>query len=213
MSQQESDRRTMLEQHLKGRDITDRRVLSAMASVPREDFVPNDLADNAYLDRPLPIGHGQTISQPYIVAYTLQALQLRSGQTVLEIGGGSGYAAAVAARIVDRVISLERLQPLCEQARENLDRAGIDNVEVHCSDGSDGWPPAAPYDRIMAAAAAEQVPEALKDQLADGGCLVIPVGRHHGVQDLLRIRRDQHGSWQKEALSAVRFVPLLSGTD
>ena len=202
----------MVDQHLKARDISDERVLAAMAAVPRELFVPDELADSAYLDQPLPIGHGQTISQPYIVAYTLQALDLSPGQTVLEIGGGSGYAATVAAHIVERVISLERLEPLCEQARSNLDSAGIDNVEVHCSDGTLGWPQAAPYERIMAAAAAERIPAALREQLAEKGLMVIPVGREKGIQALKRIRRAPGADWQEETLSPVRFVPMVSGT-
>lgn len=206
-------RQRMVNEQLLGRDITDQTVLDAMTTVPREHFVPEKLVSSAYLDRPLPIGQGQTISQPYIVASTLQALELKAGQTVLEIGGGSGYAAAVAAVIVERVISLERLEPLCEQARRNLDRAGIGNVDIHCSDGSLGWPESAPYERIMAAAAAEDVPQPLLDQLSVNGLMIIPVGRRLGVQQLLRIQRRGEDDYQRESLSSVRFVPLLSGTD
>lgn len=197
-------REQMVEQQLAGRDITDERVLDAMDRVPRHEFVPDDEAGEAYADRPLPIGHGVTISQPYIVAFMTQALRLRPGDRVLEVGTGSGYAAAVLAELADDVTTIECIGPLADAARERLAPYG-ERVRVVTGDGSGGYPSHAPYDAIVVTAAAPEIPQPLLDQLAAGGRLVIPVGR--GVEQLVRVTRTEHGD-EREDLLPVRFVPL-----
>lgn len=199
----------MVERHLAGRGIDDPRVLEAFRTVPREEFVPQDLVSQAYSDRPLPIGDGQTISQPYIVALTVSALELRGHERVLEIGAGSGYAAAVLGALVSQVFTVERLAPLAEQARERLARLGFRNVHVRCGDGTLGWPEHAPYDAIAVAAGGPEVPRALLEQLAPGGRLVMPVGADETSQMLLRVTREPDGSFRTEPLGEVRFVPLI----
>lgn len=188
--------------------ITDPRVLDAMGAVPREAFVTARDEPSAYDERPLPIGEGQTISQPLIVATMTQALELTGGERVLEVGTGSGYQAAVLRQIVARVISVERLPGLAESARRRLASLGIDGVEVHVADGSLGWPGAGPYDAIVVTAGGPEIPPALLDQLAPGGRLVMPVGRR-AVQHLLRARRSRSGELTVEDLGAVSFVPLI----
>ncbi|MBJ6726951.1 protein-L-isoaspartate(D-aspartate) O-methyltransferase [Geomesophilobacter sediminis] len=195
--------------HLMGRGIDDAAVLRAMREVPREEFVSPGLEASAYDDYPLPIDEGQTISQPYIVAYMTQELQLKAEDRVLEIGTGSGYQAAVLSRIVHRVYSVERLPLLADQARERLRRLGIDNVTVFCSDGTLGLPEHAPYDAMIVTAGAPSVPDALVRQLALGGRLVIPVGRSPLSQELVRVRRAGETEIRTEELCAVRFVPLV----
>jgi protein-L-isoaspartate(D-aspartate) O-methyltransferase len=209
MTHFETLRHLMVEHQLERRGIRDPLVLEAMRRVPREAFVPPELADEAYADGPLPIGEGQTISQPYIVALMVEALELRGGERVLEIGAGTGYAAAVLAEIAAEVYTVERHAPLAREARERLRALGYDHVQLRVGDGSRGWPEHAPYDAIVVAAGAPEVPEALKEQLAVGGRLVIPVGQGRTLQELLRLRRLSETEYQREELGGVRFVPLV----
>jgi len=188
-------------------DIRDERVLAAMASVPREKFVSDDLRAFAYDNRPLPIGHGQTISQPLIVAMMTEALDLRGDEKVLELGTGSGYQAAILAELTARVVTVERIAPLAEGAATVLAELGYHNVQVHLADDSLGWPEEAPYEGIVVTAAAPDVPPALIEQLATQGRLVIPVGAHD-VQELLLITNSPSGLTTKR-LGPCRFVPLL----
>ncbi|MBU0621984.1 MAG: protein-L-isoaspartate(D-aspartate) O-methyltransferase [Gammaproteobacteria bacterium] len=183
-------------------------VLAVMAGVPRHRFVPVEDAYSAYGNFPLPIGHGQTISQPYIVALMTELLALDKRQTVLEVGTGSGYQAAVLAAMAGRVYSIEIVAPLAELAARRLAEAGYANVEVRCGDGSAGWPEHAPYDAIIVTAAAEYVPQALLDQLKPGGRLVIPVGGRYEVQQLQLIGKDSEGALHSRNIEPVRFVPL-----
>lgn len=198
-----------VERDMARRGVTDLKVLAAMAQVPRERFVPPELAHQAYDNTPLPIGKGQTISQPLMVAVMLQALRLEGGERVLEIGTGSGYAAAVLSRIARTVYSVERHDSLAETARSRLAAAGYDNVHVLHGDGTEGWPEHAPYDAIVVAAGGPSVPEPLLEQLAPGGRLVIPVGDTPRGQTLLRVTRDEAGGFDTEDLGGVRFVPLI----
>lgn len=202
------NRDRMVQLQLAGRGIADPRLLEAFRSVPREDFVPAELTEFAFHDTPLPIGDGQTISQPYIVAMTLAALGLRGGERVLEVGTGSGYAAAVLSRLAKEVYSVERLASLADSARERLARLGYDNVQVLCGDGTLGWAEHAPYDAIAVAAGGPEVPRALLNQLAPGGRLVIPVGPDESSQVLMRVTRHDAG-FHSEPLTEVRFVPLI----
>lgn len=199
----------MRERQLVARGIRNPAVLEAMMQVPRERFVPDEHRDLAYADTPLPIGHGQTISQPYIVALMIEALQPGPTDRVLEIGGGSGYAAAVLGRVVGQVVSVERLAPLCEQAGSVLKALGYDNVSVVCADGTVGWTGAAPYEGILVAAGGPEIPRALKAQLVVGGRLVIPVGSERNQQTLIRVTRTGNDEYEVEHLTEVRFVPLI----
>ena len=194
---------------LQQRGIDDARVLEAMAAVPRQFFVPEAHRAHAWDDTPLPIGHEQTISQPYIVALMAQALQLRADDRVLEVGGGCGYAAAVLGRLAGEVWSVERLQALCDSARDRLRRLGCDNVHMLCGDGSVGHAAAAPYDAIVVAAGGPEIPHALKAQLAQGGRLVMPVGSERTQQSLIRVTRLGNDAYEVEHLTEVRFVPLI----
>lgn len=205
----ESQRASMVDYQLRARGIRSTKVLEAMGQVAREKFVPKNMQDCAYDDGPLPIGAGQTISQPYIVALMTEALDLKGGETVLDIGTGSGYAAAVMACIAGQVFSIERIPELAERAARTLASEGFGNVEVHCGDGTMGWPEHQPFEGIIVAAGAPAVPESLKHQLAVGGHLVIPVGSEHSVQALMRITRLAENEFRTEDLGAVRFVPLL----
>jgi protein-L-isoaspartate(D-aspartate) O-methyltransferase len=195
---------------LRRRGITDPAVLRAMDEVPREMFMPESLRDQAYQDHALPIECGQTISQPYVVAYMTELLELQPQHRVLEIGTGSGYQAAVISRIASQVVSIERYRTLAQGARKALDRVGYTNVEVITGDGFEGARHRAPFDRIIVTAAAEEVPQALVDQLAEDGILVLPLGPHSGAQHLVRLRKSGEGVTREE-LIAVRFVPLLPG--
>ncbi|HVV84868.1 MAG TPA: protein-L-isoaspartate(D-aspartate) O-methyltransferase, partial [Kofleriaceae bacterium] len=199
-------RQQMIDRDLVGRGIRDPRVLSAMAGVPREAFLPPELAEFAYDDRPLPIALGQTISQPYIVALMAEALHLRPAETVLEIGTGSGYAAAVLAELAGHVYTIERHPGLADGARAVLDRLGYHQVDVLCADGTLGWPEHAPYDAIVVAAGGPDVPDALREQLALGGRLLIPVGPAR-AQRLVRVTRVGKDEFRREDLGEVRFVP------
>lgn len=203
------ERRRMVAEQLVARGIRSEPVLQAFRAVPRELFVPSDLAAYAYEDRPLPIPADQTISQPYIVALMVEALGLEKRGKVLEIGTGSGYAAAILARIVDHVFSIERIGELADFARANLAAAGLaDAVDVRHADGSDGWPEEAPFDAILVSAGAPEPPQPLVEQLAVGGVLVVPVGRSPTRQKLVRITRTSETRTDRENITDVRFVPL-----
>ncbi len=201
-------RRRMVEQQITGRGIADPLVVKAMQNVPRHLFVEKGLEDQAYSDFPLPIGHKQTISQPFIVAYMTEALKLSSEDRVLEIGTGSGYQAAILAHIVRHVYTVERISDLARTARKALDKAGGYNVHIKVDDGTCGWPDQAPFDAIITTAGAPEIPEDLKKQLAVGGRLVIPVGTQ-GAQVLKRITRRDETRFDEESLLDCRFVPLI----
>lgn len=197
----------MIEEQLRGRDITDRRVLEAMITVPRHLFVPPDLSSFAYSDGPLPIGHGQTISQPYIVALMTQLLALKGPETVLEVGTGSGYQAAVLSYLTAQVYSIERSPELADLARQALDRLGIENVSVRNGDGTKGLPEFAPFQGMVVTAAAPKVPQPLLDQLDSDGRLVLPVGGRDG--QILECWRRDGGEFRVERIAPVAFVPLI----
>jgi protein-L-isoaspartate(D-aspartate) O-methyltransferase len=201
------ERIRMVDEQLRGRDIADERVLAAMERVPRELFVPPELRDRAYKDVALPIGSGQTISQPYMVARIVEELGLDGDEKVLDVGTGSGYQAAVLAQLGEQVHSIERIPELAEQARRNFEAAGVDNVAVHVGDGSRGLPQEAPFDAIAVAAAAPEFPQALYEQLKTGGRLVVPVGRRQG-QRLEVIVRSPEGPAVLRSVPC-RFVPLV----
>jgi protein-L-isoaspartate(D-aspartate) O-methyltransferase len=203
----ESARQKMVDRQLRERGIRSARVLDAMSSVPRHLFVSSAHAPEAYADSPLPIGAGQTISQPYMVAAMADALELKGHEKVLEVGAGSGYQAAVLSLLAREVIAVESVAPLANAARERLARLGYTNVRIEIGDGSQGWPANAPYDGILVSAGAPDVPRPLIEQLADCGRLVIPVGpaKH---QDLIRIVK-RNGGTVRESLLACRFVPLV----
>lgn len=204
-------REAMVERQLIARGIRDPAVLAAMRQVPRERFVPARLARRAYDDSALPLDEGQTISQPYIVALMVEAAGLGPDSQVLEVGAGSGYAAAVIAAVAGQVIAVERLADLAGSARERLAALGCGNVRVICADGSRGWPDAAPYDAILVAATAPKIPEALLGQLVDGGRLIIPVGGGLWGESLVRVTR-RGDRFTQDGLGAVRFVPLIADT-
>jgi len=203
----EGERRLMVEIQLRRRGIRDARVLDAMFRVPRHEFVPPALVRAAYDDRPLPLGDAETISQPYMVAVMTEAVDVRPGDKALEVGTGSGYQAAILAYLGARVYTLERNSVLAASARERLARLGYDGIEVIAGDGSEGYPPAAPYDIIIVTAAAPIVPSALLEQLAEGGRMDIPVGDLHH-QDLLLIIK-QAGEVKTRVLDPCQFVPLI----
>ncbi|MEM1258735.1 MAG: protein-L-isoaspartate(D-aspartate) O-methyltransferase [Bacteroidota bacterium] len=200
-------RKTMVKQQLEGRDIYDARVLNAMLQVPRHAFVPKNKRIYAYSDFPLSIGHKQTISQPYMVAYMTQSLRLGKKDKVLEIGTGSGYQAAILGKLVDTVHTIEIIAPLGEQAKKVLRQLNYTNIEVKIGDGYHGWKAHAPYDAIMVTAGAEKIPEPLLEQLKDGGRLIIPLGPHGGIRDLVLIRKKK-GKITTKTLMQVRFVPF-----
>ncbi|MGE3157127.1 MAG: protein-L-isoaspartate(D-aspartate) O-methyltransferase [Xanthobacteraceae bacterium] len=199
----------MVDQAIQARGVRSPLVLNAMRKVPREAFLPQQLREFAYDDSPLPIDEGQTISQPYIVAFMIEALALKGGERVLEIGAGSGYAAAVLAEIAGEVYTVERLGPLAEKAASTLADLGYGNVHVLHGDGTKGWPDHAPFDGIIVAAGGPKIPESLKEQLKVGGRLVIPVGREQRVQELVRVTRISENEYRSEDLADVRFVPLI----
>jgi protein-L-isoaspartate(D-aspartate) O-methyltransferase len=195
---------------LRQRGIGDQAVLRAMDEVPREHFVAPDYLEAAYGDHALPIACGQTISQPYVVAYMTEQLALRPDHRVLEVGTGSGYQAAVLSRLVREVVSIERYRTLAEAARERLSTLGFNNVEVVVGDGLAGVPDRAPYDRIIVTAAAEEIPQALVEQLAEGGIMLLPLGPQAGTQEIVKLTKTNEGL-TRETLIGVRFVPLLPG--
>lgn len=195
---------------LRRRGISDPAVLRAMDEVPREHFVERTFIDSAYADQALPIACGQTISQPYVVAFMTEHLGVRPDHRVLEVGTGSGYQAAILSRLAREVVSIERYRTLAETARQRLATLGYDNVDVRVGDGLAGVPDRAPYDRIIVTAAAETVPDGLVAELADGGVMVLPLGPHAGPQQLVKLTKGEQGLKQEE-LIGVRFVPLLPG--
>jgi len=195
---------------LRRRGISDQGVLRAMDEVPRDRFVETSFAGSAYADQALPIACGQTISQPYVVAYMTEQLVVRPHHRVLEVGTGSGYQAAVLSRLAGEVISVERYRTLADAARERLKALGYTNVEIVIGDGFAGVPGRAPYDRIIVTAAAETLPQTLLDQLADDGIMILPLGAHDGSQHLIKLTKSQTGT-RRENLIAVRFVPMLPG--
>ena len=199
----------MVKRQLRGRGILDERLLAAFAAVPREAFVAPGLAAHAYADGPLPIGFGQTISQPYIVALMIKAAAVGPDDKVLEVGAGSGYAAAILAKLARSVVAVERVPELAAEARERLSRLGFDNIELVEADGSIGWPDGAPFDVILAAASGREIPDSLTAQLAPGGRLVMPLGAPGAIQHLIAVTRQEDGILARRDLGAVRFVPLI----
>jgi protein-L-isoaspartate(D-aspartate) O-methyltransferase len=199
----------MVNLQIAGRGLSDSHLLQAMREVPREVFVNPELEEFAYEDGPLPIGEGQTISQPYIVAKMIEAAEVSPRNRVLEVGAGSGYASAVLSRIAAKVYAIERHAALAEAAQQRFDRLGYDNIELRVGDGTRGWPEAAPFDAILVAAAGPDVPQALLEQLAIGGRLVIPVGEQRWQQRLRKITRKGETEYELEDLGAVAFVPLI----
>lgn len=208
----ENKRERMLERHLKARGIEDAAVLQAMREVPREAFLPEEMREVAYQDAPLPIGEGQTISQPYIVALMTQLLEPHRSDRVLEVGTGSGYAAAVLSRIVKMVYTVERHPSLVHGAQAVFDRLGYDNIRVRQGDGRFGWPEESPFEAVVVTAAARRIPPALTTQLAVGGRLVIPVGPQD-VQELRLVRRTAENAYDTATRLPVRFVPLVGSQE
>ncbi len=199
------ERDRMVDTQIVGGGITDQRVIAAIRRVPRHRFIPDDESENAYGDFPLPIGHGQTISQPFIVAYMTQALKLQPNEKVLEIGTGSGYQAAILAELGVQGFSMEIVEPLAARAKETLAELGYENVIVRAGDGYQGWPDESPFDAIILTAAPDHIPLPLLEQLAMGGRLILPVGGYS--QNLILIRRTEEG-YQRTELLPVRFVPM-----
>jgi protein-L-isoaspartate(D-aspartate) O-methyltransferase len=206
-----AQRQRMVEQQLKPRDIKDERVLSAMAKVPREEFVPADQRGASYEDGPLPIGYDQTISQPYIVAFMTEQLRPKPSDRALEIGTGSGYQAAILAELVADVYTIEIVQPLSQTAEAALQRLGYKNVHLKVGDGYQGWPEEAPFDAIIVTCAPDKVPQPLVDQLKEGGRMVIPVGERFAQQ--LYLLEKKNGQLKESATLPVRFVPMLRETN
>ena len=198
----------MVAEQIRARGVVDRRVLEAMEKVPREIFVPGGARAEAFEDRPVPIGHGVTISQPYIVGYMTEALKVEASHRVLEIGTGCGYQSAVLAELASRVYSIEVIPELAARARATLEGLGYTNVVIRTGDGHQGWPDEAPFDRILGAAAATDVPPDLVDQLADGGIMVLPIERPLGWQEL-QVLRKRDGRMSTESTLPVRFVPMI----
>src|SRR5712672_708637 len=204
-------RQRMVEQQLKLRGIKDERVLSAMAKVPREEFVPPESRAASYEDGPLPLGYAQTISQPYIVAFMTEQLRPKSSDRVLEIGSGSGYQAAILGELVAEVYTIEIVEPLAKSAEATLHRLGYNNVHIKVGDGYKGWPEEAPFDAIIVTCAPEKVPQPLVDQLKDGGRMVIPVGERFAQQ--LYLLEKKNGQLKESVTLPVRFVPMLRAAE
>ncbi len=208
MTALQAQRDRMVDEQLARRGITDRRVLDAFRRIPRHEFVPPEALLNAHDDSPLSIGDGQTISQPLVVAMTVEKLELRGHERVLEIGTGSGYAAAILGELAREVTTIERIERLATTAADRFARLGMTNIHVHCADGTLGWPPSAPYEAICVAAGAPKPPPALLEQLAIGGRLVLPAGPLD-LQKLIRITRTDATTYVDEDFGPVRFVPLV----
>ena len=206
-------RESMVREQILARGVSNRNVLSALRRVPRHRFVPPSRVRQAYSDHPLPIGNGQTISQPYIVAFMSELLDLRKSHKVLEIGTGCGYQAAVLSVLAGEVYSIEIVEELGVQARERLRTLGYDNVEVKIGNGYAGWPEQAPFDRIILTAAPNELPQALVDQLKPGGRLVAPVGPVYGNQELVVVTKDAQGKVRRESVLPVRFVPMVQAPE
>lgn len=204
-------RKIRLIMKLRRSGITNTAVLAAIERVPRESFVPQPFLDQAYEDRTLPIGHGQTLSQPQIVALMTQALEVKPTHRVLEVGTGSGYQAAVLSLLAREVFTVERYAALLDEALQRFVELGLRNIHARVSDGNWGWPEEAPFDRIMLTAAGQDVPPPLLEQLAPAGIMVLPIGPERGDQELIRLTRTETG-FREEMLAPVRFVPLLTGT-
>jgi protein-L-isoaspartate(D-aspartate) O-methyltransferase len=204
-----AEREAMIERTIRRRGLDDPALLAAFRAVPREAFISADYADHAYDDSPLPIESGQTISQPYIVALTIDAAGIGPGDKVLEVGAGSGYAAAVIGQMAGEVIAIERHGELVDLARQRMQRLNYRNVRVIKGDGSKGCPAEAPFDAIVAAASGSHVPTALVDQLKPGGRIVMPIGEPHSIQSLVKLTKREDGRPDREDLGAVRFVPLI----
>jgi protein-L-isoaspartate(D-aspartate) O-methyltransferase len=204
-----AEREAMVERQIESRGIRDPKILEAFRAVPREAFISEEYADLAYGDHPLPIEAGQTISQPYIVALMMDAAEIKGGDTVLEVGAGSGYAAAVISRIASKVIAIERKGELVRVAQQRMEKLGYDNVEIVEGDGTRGWPDEAPFDAILAAASGSHVPKPWVEQLADGGRIVMPVGEPNWIQKLVKVTKGPSGKLITEDLGGVRFVPLI----
>jgi protein-L-isoaspartate(D-aspartate) O-methyltransferase len=204
-----AEREAMVERQLRRRGITESEILDAFRAVAREQFIGEEYAHLAYGDHPLPIESSQTISQPYIVALMIQAAAIKPGDNVLEIGAGSGYAAAVISRIAAKVIAIERQHDLVAMASDRLRRLGYDNVEIVEGDGTKGCREHAPFDAILAAASGSHVPRPLVEQLAPNGRIVMPVGEPGGIQELIKVTKQEDGILKQENLGAVRFVPLI----
>ena len=202
-------RKRMVEEQITYRGVTDKEGLEAMQTVPRHLFIPEENRSYSYYDQPVPIGFGQTISQPYIVAFMTELLKLVKGDVVLEVGAGSGYQAAILSKLVKQVYTIEIIEGLGKEASKRLKTMGYNNVEVKVGDGYKGWPEHAPFDAIIVTAAAEHIPQPLVDQLKPGGRLVIPVGGVYEVQDLMLITKDASSKVVKESIIPVRFVPLI----
>ena len=202
-------RKLMIKNQLQSRGIRDDAVLEVMRSVERHNFVPENYRDRAYSDGPLPIGHGQTISQPYIVAFMTEQLQVSSQHKVLEIGTGSGYQAAILGELAKHVFTIEIIPELAEGAKNILNHLSYKNITVRAGDGYKGWPEEAPFERIMVTAAPTEVPQTLVDQLAPGGRMILPVGAQFLVQYLWVIEKDDQGTVTKEKILPVRFVPMV----
>jgi len=208
-SEHVEERVRMVREQIQDRGVSDQGVIGAMLAVPRHEFVPADLRDLAYSDRPLPIGEGQTISQPFIVALMTELLQLEAGDKVLEVGTGSGYQAAVASHLADSVFTIEILEGLAEQATRRLSELGYTDVVVRKGDGYYGWTERAPFDAIVVTAAAGHIPPPLVEQLDPGGRMVIPVGGQFQIQQLVLVEKRPDGSVTTRSLVPVRFVPLV----
>ena len=200
----------MVQDQIIKRGIEDQRVLDVMKVVERHKFVPERYSESAYKDGPLPIGYGQTISQPFIVAFMTENLKLKSSHKVLEIGTGSGYQAAVLSELCDHVYTIEIVDALANESTERLEKLGYKNITVRSGDGYKGWPGEAPFDRIMVTAAPEEIPELLIEQLAEGGIMVIPVGKQYEIQYLWVITKEVGGQIKKEKILPVRFVPMVT---
>ena len=209
MSDYASLRERMIERHFVARGLDDPALLAAFRAVPREAFVPTGFESAAYADAPLPIGSGQTISQPYIVALTIDAAEIGPRDKVLEIGAGSGYAAAVMGQIATEVVAVERLRELTALAAERMERLGYRNVRIIEGDGTCGCPEEAPFDAIVAAASGSHVPQVLLDQLKPGGRIVMPIGEPNAIQHLVKLTKRADGALEQRELGAVRFVPLI----
>ncbi len=202
-------RHAMIENQIIDRGVSDERVIKAMNDVPRHLFVKESLRDLAYADGPLPIGHNQTISQPYIVAYMTEILQPDTHHIVLEVGTGSGYQAAILSKLVNHVYSIEIIPELGKEAANRLDKLGYDNVTVKIGDGYNGWEEHSPFDRIIVTAAPEQIPKKLVDQLKSGGLMVLPVGKTSFGQDMRVVKKDRTGQVTTQETIPVRFVPMI----